>query len=89
MRVFVTGATGYVGSGIVRELVDAGHDVAGLTRLAENAPYLERLGAEAVIGDLRQPETYRSAAGSSDALIHAAQEDSPAKRACRSYVIPT
>lgn len=89
MRIFLTGATGYLGSGIVRELVDAGHEVAGMTRLAENAPYLERLGAEAVVGDVRQPETYRDAAAAADALIHAAQEDSPARRVADRMAVDT
>jgi nucleoside-diphosphate-sugar epimerase len=81
VKILVTGATGYLGSGIVRALVEAGHEVAGLTRLAENAAYLQALGANAVVGDLRQPATYRHAADSADALIHAAQEDSPARQA--------
>lgn len=76
MRFFVTGASGYIGSAIVRELTGAEHQVTGLTRLAEKASYLEALGARAVIGDLRDVPSYADAARAADVLIHAAAEDS-------------
>lgn len=81
MRIFVTGATGYIGSAVVRELVDADHRVIGLTRLAEKAAYLRGLGVEPVVGDLRDTASYRDAVMTADALIHLAAEDSEARPA--------
>ncbi len=57
MRVLVTGATGKVGSRLVRRLVQRGHAVVALVRRPEAAENVRRMGAEAVYGDLRQPET--------------------------------
>lgn len=76
MRVFVTGGSGYVGSAVVRALAAAEHRVTGLTRLAENASYLESLGARAVVGDLRDAGSYEDAARSADVLVHVAVEES-------------
>lgn len=74
MRVFVMGATGYIGAAIVGEFLRAGHEVTGLVRSKEGASRLEALGAKAVIGDLRDPSTYRSVAAQHEALIHTAFE---------------
>lgn len=74
MRVFITGATGYIGSALVRELVAAGHEVTGLVRSQEKAAALEELGGRPVLGDLKQPDTWRQAAAESDAAVHAAFE---------------
>lgn len=79
MRIFLTGATGYIGSAVVRELTGAGHEVAGLTRSTEKSSYLEGLGARAVVGDLREASSYRSDAEAAEALIHVAVEDSGAR----------
>ncbi len=76
LRVFVTGATGYIGSAIVRELTRAGHSVSGLTRWADRTVYLKELGATPVVGDMRDPSSYRDVAIDHDVLIHAAAEDS-------------
>jgi nucleoside-diphosphate-sugar epimerase len=74
MRILVTGATGYVGHAVVRELSAAGHEVTGLVRNAEKAAIVERLGARAVLGDIKDPGSYREAAADQDALVHTAFE---------------
>lgn len=76
LRVFVTGATGYIGRAIVRELVEAGHEVAGLTRWAEKTLRLDRLGARAVVGDIRDSLSFRKVAAEYDVLIHLASDPS-------------
>jgi nucleoside-diphosphate-sugar epimerase len=77
MRVFVTGATGYIGHAVVRELAAAGHEVTGLVRSAERAAVVEGLGGRGVIGDIKEPGTYREVAMAHDALVHTAFEYSP------------
>lgn len=76
MKVFVTGATGYIGSAVVTELAGGGHEVLGLTRSAEKSSYLEGMGVEPVVGNLRDPGSYRGAAAGADALVHLAAADS-------------
>lgn len=70
MRVFVTGASGWIGSAAVDELLAAGHTVVGLARSDTSAAILEGKGAQVVRGDLDDLDGLRSGAESADAVVH-------------------
>jgi nucleoside-diphosphate-sugar epimerase len=72
MRIFLTGATGFIGSAIVPELIGAGHRVVGLSRSDAGTDALTRAGAEVFRGDVNDFDRLRTAAAGADGVIHAA-----------------
>ncbi|MET8428424.1 SDR family oxidoreductase [Nocardia sp. NPDC004860] len=72
MRLFVTGASGFIGSRVVPELLDAGHEVVGLARSDASAAALTAAGAQVRRGDLLDPDGLRAAADEADGVVHLA-----------------
>src|SRR6201993_117218 len=72
MKIFVTGASGFIGSAVVAELVGAGHRVVGLARSDSSARAVAAAGAQAYRGSLDDPDSLRRGAEDSDGAIHLA-----------------
>jgi uncharacterized protein YbjT (DUF2867 family) len=78
MRIFLTGATGYIGSAVLDAVLRAGHDVTALVRDPEKGERIGRRGVQAVVGELSKGTSYVPRAEACDAIIHTAME--PSKR---------
>lgn len=86
MRIFLTGASGYVGSAVLEAFVRAGHHVTGLVRHSENAAKVAARGGSPVCGDLADPASYRAAAEGADVFIHAGFDGARAQDVDRAAV---
>jgi nucleoside-diphosphate-sugar epimerase len=89
MRIFLTGATGYIGSAVMEALLRAGHDVTALVRDPEKAERVSLRGVQPVIGELSKPAGYGDAAAAADAIVHTALESSPRKEKVDRLAIDT
>ena len=89
MQVFLTGATGYIGSAVLNALLKGGHQVVALARDPEKAEALESRGATAIVGELGLPKTYVSAVRKAEAVIHTARESSPRGVALDKHAVET
>ena len=77
MKIFITGASGYIGGSIATALVSAGYDVMGLCRSADQVPLLKQKNIEPILGTLSDEQVLLQAARSADAVINAADADNP------------
>lgn len=74
MKVFITGASGYIGSAVAVAFARAGHDVRGLVHTAAKGPVLAAREVEPIVGSMEDPRSYIDRAAASDVLIHCAAE---------------
>jgi nucleoside-diphosphate-sugar epimerase len=89
MRIFLTGATGYIGSAVLDALVRAGHHVDALVRNRTKAAQVQARGAHPVVGNLAQPESYAAAAAAAHGSIHTALDSSSRASALDAIAIDT
>lgn len=75
MKVFITGASGYIGGSVAKGLLDAGHTVFGLVRNPDKVEALRDIGIEPILGTLEDTDTLTKYAKLSDAVIHTADSD--------------
>jgi nucleoside-diphosphate-sugar epimerase len=76
MHIFLTGATGYIGSAVLDSFLRAGHEVTALVREPAKAEYLERRGVRAIVGELGNPAAYAAVAEQAEVIVHTALEPS-------------
>lgn len=89
MRIFLTGATGYIGSAVLEAALRGGHQVTALVRNPEKAEHVSMRGATPIVGDLSKPESYAPAAEQADAVIHTAAEQSKRREGVDRLAIDT
>jgi nucleoside-diphosphate-sugar epimerase len=89
MRIFLTGATGYVGSAVMEALLRGGHEVTALVRDPEKAERVSLRGVQPVIGELSKPAGYAEAATNADAIVHTAFESSARRQKVDRQAIDT
>lgn len=89
MRVFITGAAGYVGGAVARAFAGAGHEVTGLVRSPERAARVQAWGVRPLVGDLREPGAWAAEAAAHDTLVHVAMQPGPDKLAVDREAVDT
>ena len=89
MKIFLTGATGYIGSAVVDAALRANHHVTALVRTPGAADALASRGVTPVLGDLKTVKSYRAAAEDHDAYIHTAADSSPKREEVDRKATPT
>ena len=89
MRIFLTGATGYVGSAVMDALLRGGHEVTALVRDPEKAERVSVRGVKAIVGELSRPASYTEAAQRADSIVHAALESSKRRQKVDRVAIDT
>ncbi|HEY0162618.1 MAG TPA: NAD-dependent epimerase/dehydratase family protein, partial [Edaphobacter sp.] len=77
MKIFITGASGYIGGSVAERLLAAGHEITGLVRSEEKALLLQQRGIQPVLGNLDDSDILTKAAQAADAVIHTASADHP------------